>query len=157
MEKLICVNIDSVNGLLPDTINYDMTVWILVGNDINFSTASGFIRLHELVPCVMKAGVWHHVLHANHCYHFSEIRWPLNVKINNVLVCLIIDLYFIVAELLLPHLKTPILVILGGKSHAPRPTTGIVKRQFLSLRGTMRRNNGNSTWNSSHFSTKFVF
>ena len=49
-----------------------------------------------------------------------------------------------------PYLNTPILKAWGSASRAQRHmTTGIVRRQFPSLRGTTWRNNGRSAWNGS--------
>ena len=54
--------------------------------------------------------------------------------------------------LLLPYLNTPISKAWGSASRAQRPlTTGIVRWQFPSLRGTTWRNNGRSAWNGSRF------
>ena len=54
--------------------------------------------------------------------------------------------------LLLPYINTPISKAWGSASRAQRPlTTGIVRRQFPSFRGTTWRNNGRSAWNGSRF------
>ena len=52
----------------------------------------------------------------------------------------------------LPHLSTPILKVWGSALRTQCPlTTGIVRRQFPSLRGTTWRSNGKSAWNGSRF------
>ena len=47
--------------------NYNMNVWILARNDINFAMAAGLFRLRiPGVSCVTKASACHHTLHAIH-------------------------------------------------------------------------------------------
>ena len=59
---------------------------------------------------------------------------------------------FIVVGLFLLYLNTLILKTWGSASHAQRPLmTGIVRRQFLSLRGTTWHNNGRGMWNGCLF------
>ena len=41
-----CLIFFTKNGRECDVMNYNMTVWILARNDINFSMAAGLIRLH---------------------------------------------------------------------------------------------------------------
>ena len=36
----------------------------------------------QLMSRITKAGAWHHIFHANHRHHFSEIWWSRNVKMN---------------------------------------------------------------------------
>ena len=63
-----------------------------------------------------------------------------------------LSICFIAVETVLINLNTPIWKAWGSASRALRPlTTGIVRRQFPSLRGTTRRNNGRSAWNGSRF------
>ena len=59
---------------------------------------------------------------------------------------------FIVVGLLLLYSNRTILKAWGSASRAQRPlTTGIVRQQFSSLRGTPFHNNGRSMWNDSRF------
>ena len=39
---------------------------------------------HRLVS---GPSVWHRTFHANHWYHFFEIRWPIDIKINGITFC----------------------------------------------------------------------
>ena len=54
--------------------------------------------------------------------------------------------------------KHAILKAWGSASRAQRPlTTGMVRRQFPSLRGTTWRNNGRSAWKGSRFEHIYAF
>ena len=77
----------------------------------------------------------------------SKTTSQLSFKFSDSLWICLIEVGFI-----LPHFNTPILKTWGSASRAQRPlTTGIVRWQFPSLRGTTWRNNGRSAWNSSRF------
>ena len=103
----------------------------------------------------MKASACHHTLHANHWHCLWNISPIIAVKSNvttSIKVLRFVVNMFIVVGLRLPYLNTPILKAWGSASRAQRPlTTGIVRRQFPSLRGTTWRNNGRSAWNGSRF------
>ena len=59
-----------------------------------------------------------------------------------------LSICFIVVELCLTDWNTPILKVWGIASWAQHPlSTGLVRLQFPSLRGTTRRNNGSSMQN----------
>ena len=96
----------------------------------------------------MKASACHHTLHANHWHCLWNISPIIAVKSNvttSIKVLRFVVNMFIVVGLRLPYLNTPILKAWGSTSRAQRPlTTGIVRRQFPSLRGTTWRNNGRS-------------
>ena len=140
-------------------INYNMTVWILARNDINLSMAAGLIRLH--MPGVKSSRVWRRPVRVTilstpitgtvygsfHQLLLSKATSQLSLKFSDSLW-----IWFIVVGLLLSYLNTPMLKAWGSASRAQRPlTTGIVRRQFPSLRGTTWRNNGRSAWNGSSF------
>ena len=62
-------------------VYYNMTVWILARNDINFSMAAGLIRLHmQVISCVTKASACHHTLHADHWHCLWKIAPIIAVK-----------------------------------------------------------------------------
>ena len=64
--------------------HYNMTVWILARNDINFSMAAGLIRLayarRQVIWCVTKASACHYTLHANHWHCLWKISPIIAVK-----------------------------------------------------------------------------
>ena len=65
---------------------------------------------------------------------------------DSLLIC------FIAVEIVKTNLNTPIWKAWGSATRAQRPLpTGIVRRQFPSLRGTTWRNKGRSAWNGSRF------
>ena len=69
---------------------------------------------------------------------------PLILCADSFLIC------FIAVEIVKTNLNTPIWKAWGRASRAQRPLpTGIVRRQFPSLRGTTWRNKGRSAWNGS--------
>ena len=148
-----CIHVRSV------VVYYSMTVWILARNDINFSMAVGLIRLHmpgrQVISCVTKVSACHHTLHANHWHRLWKIPLIIAVKCNVTTFIKVLRFVvntFIVVELLLPYLNMPVLKAWSSASRAQRPlTTGIVRRQFPSLRGTTWRDNGRSAWNGSRF------
>ena len=71
---------------------------------------------------------------------------PLIMCADSLLIC------FIAVEIVKTNLNTPIWKAWGSASRAQRPLpTGIVRRQFPSLRGTTWRNKGRSAWNGSRF------
>ena len=85
-------------------------------------------------------GIFHQLL-------LSKATSQLSFKFSDSL-----QICFIVVGLPLPYLNTLILSPWGSASRAQRPlTTGIVRRQVPSLRGTTWRNNGRSAWNGSRF------
>ena len=138
--------------------NCNMTMWILARNDINFSMAVGLISLYfrrQVISCVTKASACHHTLHGNHWRCLWKIPPIIAVKATSQLSLKFSDslwICFIVVELLLPYLNTPILKAWGSASLAQRSLqTGIVRRQLPSLKGTTWRNNGRSAWNGSRF------
>ena len=108
----------------------------------------------QIISCVIKASACHHTLHADHWHCLWKIPPIIAVKSNVttfIQVLRIVVKYVIVAGLLSPYLNTPISKAWGSASRAQRSLkTGIVRRQF-PLRGTTRRNNGRSAWNSSRF------
>ena len=65
-----------------------MTLWILAGNDINFSMAVGLIKLHmpsgQVISGVKKVDVWQHRADSRfaHGQLETEIWWPTDVKMN---------------------------------------------------------------------------
>ena len=138
-----------------------MTVWILARNGINFSMAAGLIRLHicpassnlvcnkgqRVSPYSPRQSLALFMEDStNYCCQKQRHKFRSSSQIR----CLCIR--FIVVGLLLPYLNTPISKAWGSASRAQRPlTTGIVRRQFPSLRGTTWRNNGRSAWNGSRF------
>ena len=70
----------------------------------------------------------------------------------NMTVWILEGNYIIAVEIVKTNLNTPIWKAWGSASRAQRPLpTGIVRRQFPSLRGTTWCNNGSSTRNSSRF------
>ena len=71
---------------------------------------------------------------------------PLIMCADSLLIC------FIAVEIVKTNLNTPIWKAWGSASRAQRPLpTGIVRRQFPSLRGTTWRNKGRSAWHGSRF------
>ena len=139
--------------------NYDMTVWILAGNNVSFTIAAGLIRLH--MPGVKKSRVWlgrarvtilSMVITSTVYWKFRQslvsqaTLQPLIMCADSLLIC------FIAVEIVKTNLNSPIWKAWGSASRAQRPLpTGIVRRQFPSLRGTTWRNKGRSAWNGSRF------
>ena len=71
---------------------------------------------------------------------------PLIMCADSLFIC------FIAVEIVKTNLNTPIWKAWSSASRAQRPLpTGIVRRQFPSLRGTTWRNKGRSAWNDSRF------
>ena len=99
--------------------------------------------------------VCRHTLNGNHWHRLLEIPAIIGVK-NNITtfnhVCRFFVNMFFAVEIVLTNLNTPVWKAWGSASWAQRPlTTGIVRRKFPSLRGTMWHNNGSSTWNGCRF------
>ena len=71
MKSLFCmVNTMTADDTRRQSISshYDMTVWILVGNDIIFIHSSGLIKAthahHQVISCVMKESLCHRTYHS---------------------------------------------------------------------------------------------
>ena len=136
-----------------------MTVWILAGNYISFTIAAGLIGLH--MPGVKKSRV--QLGRARVTILSMVITGTVYWKSQQSLVSqatfqpsiMFADpLYicFIKVEIIKTNLNTPIWKAWGSASRVQRPLpTGIVRRQFPSVRGTTWRNNGSSTRNGSRF------
>ena len=135
-----------------------MTVWIWARNDIKFSMAAGLIRLHmpassnlvcnEGLPMSPYSPRQSLALFMEDSTNYCCQKQHHNFHLSSQIRCKC----FIVVGLLLPYLNTPILKAWGSASRAQRPlTTGIVRRQFSSLRGITWHNNGRSAWNGSRF------
>ena len=55
----------------------------LAGKYINISISVGLIS-HQVITRATKASAWHRTFHAYILHYFSEIRSPIDVKINNM-------------------------------------------------------------------------
>ena len=106
---------------------------------------------------VRKASACHHTLYANHCHCLWKIPPIIAVK-NNVTTFIqvlrfVANMFYCggIAFTIFKHAD------IKGASRAQRPlTTGIVRRQFPSLRGTTWLNIGGSAWNGSPFEHIYV-
>ena len=127
-----------------NALYHNMNVWILPGNYINFSIAV------SLISCVTKASVCYHTLHANQWHVYGKFHRSLVLKATLQpahYVCKFIVDRFYCGRILLTDIYKLILKVWGSASQAEHSLTmGIVRQQFLSLRGPTWRNNGSSTW-----------
>ena len=118
---------------------------------LNWAT---YARCQE-ISCVTRASACHHTLNDKHWHRLLETPAIFGVKSNITIfnyVCRCLQICFIAVEIVLRNLNTPIWKACGSASRAQCPLmTGIVRRQFPSLRGTTWRNNGRSAWNGSPF------
>ena len=132
------------NGCNVIFVTYrNITVWILVGNGINFSIAAlaylGYLcqascnfvcneggeRVSPYTPCQTLAPFM-----GNSTNHWCQ-KQHYNCKFSQEIHCY--HLYHV--KIRLPDINTPILKVSGGASRAQhRLTTGIVRRSYPSLR-----------------------
>ena len=109
----------------------------------------------QVISCVTKPSACHHTLHANHWHCLWNISPIIAVKstvTTSIKVLRFVVNMFYCGRVAFTYLNTPILKAWASASRAQRPlTTGIVRRQFPSLRGTTWRFNGRSAWNGSRF------
>ena len=136
-----------------------MTVWILAGNYISFTIAAGLIRLH--MPGVKKSRVQLgrarvtilSMVITGAAYWKSQQSLVSQATLQpSIMFADPLYICFIKVEIIKTNLNTPIWNAWGSASRAQRPLpTGIVRRQFPSVRGTTWRNNGSSTRNGSRF------
>ena len=136
-----------------------MTVWILAGNYISFTIAAGLIRLY--MPGVKKSRVQLgrarvtilSMVITGAVYWKSQQSLVSQATLQpSIMFADPLYICFIKVEIIKTNLNTPIWNAWGSASRAQRPLpTGIVRRQFPSVRGTTWRNNGSSTRNGSRF------
>ena len=142
-----------------------MTVWILAGNYISFTITAGLIRLH--MPGVKKSRVYlgrarvtilSMVITSTVYWKFQQSLVSQATLQPSIMCADSLYICFITVEIVKTNINTPIWKAWGSASRAKRPLpTGIVRRQFPSLRGTTWRNDGRSAWNGSRFEHIFAF
>ena len=104
----------------------------------------------QVIPCVTKVSACHHTLHANHWHCLWKNASIIAVKSN--VTTFIQVLRFVVNIFYCERVAFTVPKHADIKGVRQRPlTTGIVRRQFPSLRGTTWRNNAMSAWNGSRF------
>ena len=131
--------------------------WLQVfhGSGLNWATYAW----RQVISCVTKASACHHTLHANHCHYLWKIPPIIAVKSN---VTTFIQILRFVVNMFY-HGRVDFTVFKHAETKGVRQrftstaplTTGIVRRQVPSLRGTTWRSNGRSAWNGSRFICAF--